>query len=59
MQGERHTFDSFECAINALVPSCAHCGYKTIGYGVEGKGKIFCSAHSAKEVGDRAVDDRV
>jgi hypothetical protein len=55
MQGKRHTFDSF-CAIHALVPSC---GYKTIGYGVEGKGKIFCCAHSAKEVGDRAVDDRV
>jgi hypothetical protein len=59
MQGKRHTFDSFECAIHALVPSCAHCGRKTIGYGVEGKGKIFRCAHYAKKAGVRSVDDRV
>ena len=23
---ERHTFDSFECAIHAIAPRCAHCG---------------------------------
>ena len=23
--GESHTCDSFECAIHALAPSCAHC----------------------------------
>ena len=23
--GEQHVFDSFECAINALAPTCAHC----------------------------------
>ena len=24
--GEAHTFDSFECAIHALAPTCEHCG---------------------------------
>jgi len=58
-QGKRHVFDSFECAIHALAPSCAHCGCKVIGHGVEGNGKIFCCAHCAKEAGVRGVDDRV
>jgi hypothetical protein len=26
MNGSTHTFDSFECAIHALAPTCAHCG---------------------------------
>ena len=25
-KGESHTFDSFECAIQMLAPTCAHCG---------------------------------
>ena len=24
--GERHVFDSFECAIHAVAPKCSHCG---------------------------------
>jgi hypothetical protein len=27
--GEHHTFDSFECAIHALAPVCAHCARKS------------------------------
>jgi uncharacterized Zn finger protein len=26
MNGKAHTFDSFECAIHALAPTCEHCG---------------------------------
>lgn len=26
MNGQAHTFDSFECAIHALAPTCKHCG---------------------------------
>jgi hypothetical protein len=26
VQGATHLFDSFECAIHALAPTCAHCG---------------------------------
>src|SRR3712207_3014026 len=33
--GDAHTFDSFECAIHALAPSCEHCGIRVIGHGVE------------------------
>src|SRR6266550_8802056 len=29
--GERHTFDSFECAIHALAPVCPHCSCRIIG----------------------------
>ena len=36
--GEAHTFDSFECAIHALAPTCAHCGCRIIGHGVEADG---------------------
>jgi hypothetical protein len=57
--GESHTFDSFECAIHALAPSCAHCGCKIIGHGVEANGSFFCCAHCASEEGVEAVADRV
>jgi Rieske Fe-S protein len=29
--GARHTFDSFECAIQAMVPICEHCQCRVIG----------------------------
>jgi hypothetical protein len=30
-----HVFDSFECAIQALAPRCAHCDCRIIGHGVQ------------------------
>jgi len=57
-EGESHTFDSFECAIHALAPRCAHCGCAIIGHGVEANGKIFCCAHCASEEGVEGVVDR-
>ena len=33
--GDEHTFDSFECAIHALAPTCAHCKCRVIGHGIE------------------------
>ena len=56
--GKAHTFDSFECAIHALAPTCAHCGCKVIGHGVEAEGRIFCCAHCAEESGVTALTDR-
>jgi len=56
--GESHVFDSFECAIHALAPQCAHCGCKIIGHGVEGGGAIYCCAHCANEEGVEGVRDR-
>lgn len=49
--GAQHTFDSFECAIKALAPTCGHCSCKIIGHGVEASGRMFCCAHCAKESG--------
>ncbi len=56
--GETHTFDSFECAIEALAPRCDHCGCRIIGHGVEANGSIFCCAHCAGEEGVDALTDR-
>jgi hypothetical protein len=55
--GQRHVFDSFECAIHRLAPVCGHCGCKIIGHGIEGGGTFFCCAHCARESGvPEAVD---
>ena len=58
LDGAQHVFDSFECAIQALAPSCAHCRCRVIGHGVEQEGKIFCCAHCAKSEGKDQVRDR-
>ena len=58
MGGSRHVFDSFECAVQALAPSCAHCGCKILGHGIEAGGAIYCCAHCAGEMGARGVADR-
>ena len=59
MDGVEHTFDSFECAIHALAPNCAHCGAKIIGHGVQQDDVIFCCAHCAKHAGVTGLRDRV
>jgi hypothetical protein len=59
MDGETFTFDSFECAIQALAPTCGHCGCRVLGHGVEERGAIFCCAHCAREEGSMGVRDRV
>ena len=58
--GRTHTFDSFECAIHAVAPTCEHCGCKILGHGVEADGRMFCCAHCAREgvSGEVAVADR-
>jgi hypothetical protein len=56
--GRSMTFDSFECAIQAMAPHCAHCNCRVIGHGIEAKGKIFCCAHCAKQEGVKGVKDR-
>jgi Rieske Fe-S protein len=52
------TFDSFECAIHAMAPSCAHCGCRIIGHGAENGGKIYCCADCAKNEGVVGMRDR-
>jgi len=57
--GKTHVFDSFECAIQALAPTCAHCGCRVIGHGVEGNGRVFCCANCAKTAGFGGMRDRL
>jgi hypothetical protein len=52
------TFDSFECAIQAMAPTCAHCDCRIIGHGVEKEDAIYCCVHCAKESGDHELKDR-
>ena len=51
IHGETHTFDSFECAIHKLAPTCTHCGLRIIGHGLEKDGRIFCCDHCAERKG--------
>jgi nitrite reductase/ring-hydroxylating ferredoxin subunit len=58
MGGATHVFDSFECAIHALAPRCAHCGCAVIGHDVEADGKIYCCVHCARQSGESGLRDR-
>ena len=57
-EGKQLVFDSFECAIHMLAPTCAHCRCRVIGHGVEHAGTYYCCAHCAKVSGVQGVDDR-
>lgn len=59
MQDKEYFFDSFECAIQMLAPSCEHCETRIIGHGVEAEGKIFCCAQCARSEDHRGLVDRV
>ena len=57
--GESHMFDSFECAIYALAPTCSHCGCRIVGHGMETDSSVYCSAHCARQEGIENLRDRV
>ena len=57
--GTVHIFDCFECAIHTLAPTCAHCGTRIIGHGLEATDKMFCCAHCARGEGQQTLKDRV
>jgi len=59
MNGSTHTFDSFECAIHALAPTCENCGIHIVGHGLEKDGTFFCCEHCAEVVGVIGLRDRV
>lgn len=58
LAGKTYVFDSFECAIHALAPVCAHCGCRVIGHGLEADGKIYCCVHCAQKQGENRMRDR-
>lgn len=59
LAGRTYTFDSFECAVHRLAPSCRHCGCRILGHGVEANGQLFCCAHCSKQEGVHGAVDRV
>ena len=58
-KGESHVFDSFECAIHLMAPTCTHCNCKIIGHGVEDDGTFYCCANCASHEGVKGLEDRV
>ena len=58
LSGQTYTFDSFECAIQKLAPTCAHCGVRVVGHGVEQGETIYCCAHCAEQEGATGLKDR-
>lgn len=58
MAGTSYTFDSFECAIQTLAPTCNHCGCRIIGHGVEADDTLYCCAHCAGKEGVGELQDR-
>ncbi len=52
------TFDSFECAADAMAPRCTNCGVRILGHGVESDGEMYCCAHCAREEGEHELVDR-
>lgn len=58
MGTESGTFDSFECAVHAMAPTCAHCGCRILGHGIEGNDRLYCCANCARESGVTEVADR-
>lgn len=59
MNGQPHTFDSFECAIHRLAPTCAHCGCRIVGHGMESGDSMFCCASCAAAEGAMGLRDHV
>lgn len=49
-QGEKTgTFDSFECAIATMAPTCPTCGTRIIGHGTERDGIVYCCNNCAQQ----------
>lgn len=59
MDGKTYVFDSFECAVHRLAPTCGHCGCRVIGHGVQAGDRVFCGATCAAAEGVRGLCDHV
>jgi hypothetical protein len=56
--GRTYIFDSFECAIHRLAPTCEHCGVRIIGHGLEKDRRMLCCDHCAEQKGVTELRDR-
>jgi len=59
MSGNHYTFDSFECAVHALAPTCSHCGCRIMGHGLEARGTFYCCRACAEQEGVTEFQDRI
>lgn len=57
-QGKTYVFDSLECAIHMLAPTCSHCSVRIVGHGLEKAGQMFCCDHCAEKEGVMELRDR-
>ena len=57
--GETLTFDSVECAAQRIAPTCAHCGVRVLGHGLEAGAAVYCCDHCAKKAGVTGLNDSV
>ncbi|PRQ04588.1 hypothetical protein [Enhygromyxa salina] len=48
LDSKTYPFDCFECAIHMLAPTCATCGCRVIGHGVQLGDQVFCCDHCAR-----------
>ena len=48
--GKRHSFDSFQCAIDKMAPRCEKCGCAILGPVVTEDDSVFCSRGCAEQV---------
>lgn len=55
----QEVFDGFECALQLLAPTCAHCGRRMIGQGLGLGGVMCCCVHGAEKKGEERLRDRV
>jgi hypothetical protein len=57
--GTTKTFDSFECAIEAMAPRCDHCNTRIIGHGLEAGSKYYCCRNCAEHEGVKGLRDHL
>jgi hypothetical protein len=57
--GEKHVFDSFECAMHAMTPKCALCGFQILGHGVHVENALYCSYQCANLFSSSEYESRV
>lgn len=57
--GQKHVFDSFECAMRAFAPHCGHCGCELLGHGIVLGDTIYCSYACVNGAHAREYEHRI
>jgi hypothetical protein len=56
-EGRRLIADSVECAAHLIAPTCAHCGCRILGHGIETADAIYCCAACSRHDGKTGAVD--